>query len=231
MIGEDIRARVFRDTKTYYLSAPADFVLPSSVDFVTKHAGRNILDLGCATGAYCAHLSRLGRNVKGADANPEYVRIACERGVDAHVMRDRAPFPDQSFDTVLLFEVLEHLEAPERILLEARRLARRNVLITTPNSEGALELQRSGLLFEHFADLDHRNFFTPETLRELLAPHFPRVTVEAGEGLRPYALLPFRPLRAVARALAKAGILVPRYYARLFAVAEAPPPALTDPPR
>jgi SAM-dependent methyltransferase len=122
--------------------------------------------------------------------------IACERGVDAYVVeRDVLPFPDRSFDSVLLFEVLEHLPDPGGVLREARRVARKNVILTTPNSEGITELQRMGLLYEHFGDLDHRNFFTPDTLRLLLEKHFPRVEVKAGDGINPLALMPWKAVR------------------------------------
>ena len=41
-------------------------------------------------------------------------------------------------DTVFLFEVLEHLEDPAEVLREARRVARRNVLLSTPELHAEL---------------------------------------------------------------------------------------------
>jgi SAM-dependent methyltransferase len=41
------------------------------------------------------------------------------------------PFADESFDTVLLLDVLEHLPEPERALLEARRVLKTNGNIIT----------------------------------------------------------------------------------------------------
>lgn len=41
-------------------------------------------------------------------------------------------FPDASFDLVVAVEVLEHLDQPERALLELRRVARRYVLLSVP---------------------------------------------------------------------------------------------------
>jgi SAM-dependent methyltransferase len=220
VIGDDIRARVFRDTKEFYASVPSDLIARQLIRFARRHAGKDILDLGCATGNYSRHLSSLGYSVKGADVNPAYVEIARSRGVDAFVVKDRLPFADRSFDTVLLFEVLEHLSDPTSVLLEAKRVARKNVLLTTPNSGGIDELRQYGLLFEHFADLDHKNFFTRETLRGLLTPHFSRVVVRAGDGINPLALFPFRAVRFVGRVATRLKLLPAHFRFRLFAVAD-----------
>ncbi len=220
MIGEEIRASVFRDTRNYYEQVPADRVARTLLAFAKKHAGREVLDLGCATGNYSLALASMGYRVKGADVNPRYVEIARGRGVDAYLTNGRLPFADRAFDTVILFEVLEHLQDPDPVIGEARRVARTNVLFTTPNSGGIAELQRNGLLFEHFADLDHKNFFTSETLRTLLERHFERVNVEEGDGINPFALAPWRAVRFAGAGLVKLKLLSPKFYFRLFAVAE-----------
>ncbi|MBF8247533.1 MAG: hypothetical protein HW374_333 [Bacteroidetes bacterium] len=173
MIGDEIRNSVFRDTKSFYRQFPADVVARPLINFTKRHAGKEILDLGCATGNYCHRLAKLGYSVKGADVNAEYVATARERGVDAVLIEDAVPFPDRSFDTVLVFEVLEHLADPEPVIKEAKRLSRHNVLFTTPNSGGVERLQREGLLFEHFADLDHKNFFTEENFAKVTQETLP----------------------------------------------------------
>lgn len=222
MIGDDIRARVFRDTTNLYLDYPAGIVAPPLIRFVRKHARGSILDLGCATGNYCLHLRQRGYAIRGADIHPEYVRIAQSRGVDACLITDgRVPLPDGCVDTVLLFEVLEHLAEPGPVLREAKRLARRNVLITTPHSGGIDGLREQGLLFEHFADMDHRNFFTVESLETLLRSEFPAVRVRKGNGLNPLGLFPFASVRFLGKVLERTGILPAAYHFRLYAVAEA----------
>ncbi len=220
MIGEEIRSKVFRDTKNFYRTFPEGVVGPTLVRFTQRHAGKRILDLGCATGNYCTVLTKLGFEVTGADVNKEYVEIARRRGVDAVPIEDKVPFPDGSFDSVIVFEVLEHLVNPESVVREARRLARKNVLFTTPNSGGIEGLQRQNLLMEHFADLDHRNFFTVESLALLLKPHFRRVTVYEDEGINPLGLFAFRPIRLAGAVLVRSHLWRPRFHFRLYALAE-----------
>lgn len=218
--GADIRAAVFRDTKAFY--AQMEIVRPSAtfLRFIRKNAGRQILDLGCATGGYCVALAKEGYAMRGADLNPEYVRIARSHGVEADHVGAALPYADGAFDTVLIFEVLEHLADPAALLREAKRVARRNVLITVPNCEKHAELQRVGLLFEHFADADHRNFFTAESLTRLLQTHFPRVKVERGDPINPLALVGNRWVRRLGSLARRLGVWRAHYHFRLFAVAE-----------
>jgi 2-polyprenyl-3-methyl-5-hydroxy-6-metoxy-1,4-benzoquinol methylase len=220
MIGEEIRASVFRDTKSYYEQVPPDSVAHQLITFAQMYAGNEILDLGCASGNYSRRLAAMGYKVKGADVNPRYVQIARERGVDAYLIEGTLPFPDRSFDSVIVFEVLEHLPDPVQVINEAKRVARKNVLFTTPNSEGTAALQRNGLLFEHFADLDHKNFFTEESLHTLLDAHFARVKVQKGDGINPLSLMPSGAIRIFGKILTRLKLLRPQFYFRLFAVAE-----------
>jgi 2-polyprenyl-3-methyl-5-hydroxy-6-metoxy-1,4-benzoquinol methylase len=211
-----------RNTRTYYLDlSPEEAVAPGHLRFAEEHAGRRVLDFGCAIGAYCLALSRLGFACTGVDVNSAYVERARANGVDTHLVeRDGpAPFRDASFDTVLLFEVLEHVPDYEQVLREAARLARKNVLITVPNCAAIAALEGSGVVFDHMLDQDHVNFFTPETLDAALAAIFPAHEVEQREfvdrGLL-RRLLPAaigKPLSA----LCAAGLLGRRFSYRLFA--------------
>ncbi|OGR82812.1 MAG: hypothetical protein A2901_05490 [Elusimicrobia bacterium RIFCSPLOWO2_01_FULL_54_10] len=217
MIGQEIRDRVFRDTKDYYIQSH-EICLPL-VEFAKKFAGKKILDLGCAAGNYCLELSKNGFEMKGADINPAYVKRAQEAGVDAHALEALPSFGDKSFDSVLLFEVLEHLADPARTLTEAKRLAKKNVLITVPNCEKIEELQHYGLIPEHFSDLDHKNFFTPETLETLLKAHFNKTEVWKGDPINPVALMGNPLTRLAGKVIKRLGVMPPRFYFRLYAVA------------
>lgn len=49
--------------------------------------------------------------------------------MDAHDLK----FPDKSFDVVALTEILEHVQDPVKVLKEAKRVAKKRIIITVPN--------------------------------------------------------------------------------------------------
>ena len=106
--------------KDWYSGLITSMASQELIRFCRRFAGNRILDLGCATGDYCLELDKLGYVCVGADINETYVDAARKKGVDAVVSGEKLPFEDNSFDTVIMFEVLEHVQDPERVLREAQ---------------------------------------------------------------------------------------------------------------
>lgn len=81
--------------------------------------GMRVLDLGCGRGEIVRHCARLGADAYGVDYAPVALKLARElvrQDADARgrmgLARSDAkvlPFPDASFDRVLIFDVVEHL--------------------------------------------------------------------------------------------------------------------------
>ena len=180
LLGVDTYAlpRGPRDTRAWYRDAdPMEQVDYALVDFVERHAGRSVLDLGCGLGGYSKVLAERGFDVRAFDVVPEYVERARELGVPAELYDgERLPLADGSVDTVILLEVIEHLEDPARLLAEARRVARADVLVTTPNCTQSFG--RVPIEFSHMLDVDHRQFFTEASLTALLDEVFGSCEVE-----------------------------------------------------
>jgi len=166
------KKEIYRDTKTWYAEIGQVIYSHLLTDFCRQHAGKRLLDFGCATGSYCLELKRFGFECVGVDINEEYIKIAQQKGVEAYLIKDYLPFDDDSFDTVIMFEVLEHVQDSNRILKEAKRVAKKNILITVPNCADFETLRNHRLTYEHFLDLDHINFFTRKDLENLLCNHF-----------------------------------------------------------
>jgi SAM-dependent methyltransferase len=78
------------------------------------------------------------------------------------------PFADATFDTVIAFETLEHLQQPEVALAEIHRVARKNLILSVPDCETPEELLKGGLTFAHFRDRTHCTFFTEDSLIAVL---------------------------------------------------------------
>jgi len=175
------KEEIFRDTKNWYLKT-SDYASSELISFVLKHTGKRILDVGCATGEYCKRLNKLGFESAGIDINPEYVAKAKANGIEAYVMDAKSlKFPDNSFDTVILFEFLKHTNNPDDVLREAKRVARKNILITVPDCTAFSKLRNFGLTYEHMLERDHVNFFTLKDLEKLLSRHFENFKIEQRE--------------------------------------------------
>lgn len=113
-----------------------------ALKLISPLAGKieRMIDLGCNDGGLTLLFKeKLSvKEVYGVDINEEAVLKAGKRGVKAYrldLSKDKLPFPDNFFDLVVSFEVIEHLINPDNMLREARRVLKRGgfLLISTPN--------------------------------------------------------------------------------------------------
>lgn len=162
-------------------------VNPVRVRAVEAHAGKSVLDVGCGNGAYVFHFRDKYEiygvdwtRSKNWDADPE--RFQTADGA-------RLPYPDESFDTVLSFETLEHLDDPGAAVREYFRVCRKNLILTVPNCDITLGMKQSHLLYSHWGDPTHCNFFNLESIRQLVINN--GFVVSGAETVNPINPLPF----------------------------------------
>jgi len=189
------------------------------VRFARRHVGGSVLDLGCGFGAYSGALLKDGIHCVGCDINLQYLKKAALQGLPVVNIDSRLPFPDRSFDSVLMFEVIEHVPGIENILSEAFRVSSKNVLITVPNSENIELMKSNDVTYAHMLSSDHLHFFDPASFRKVLERHAQKVTIERSDPIYPFWFvgrsLPFYALRLLFRV----GVLKPNFFSRLYAVA------------
>lgn len=189
------------------------------VRFASKHAGQTILDLGCGYGAYSLALREQGRGCVGCDINMDYLKVASADGLPTVAANGVLPFPDKSFDTVILLEVLEHVPEIEALLQEAFRVARKNVLVTVPNAEDLELLKGNDVTYAHMLSSDHVHFFDPDGLSQLLRRFGASVQVERGDPIYPFWFLSRSGTYYALRVFYRTGLLKPRFFTRIYAVA------------
>lgn len=130
-------------------------------------AGR-VLDVGCDEAllrARCAPGSYVG-----LDRTPQ-ADLRHDLGAEP-----RLPFEERSFDTVVCWDVLEHLERPDALFAELVRVTRAHLLVSLPNTWNAArkQLRRGRGAIEHYGlPLDppadrHRWFFSLSEARAYL---------------------------------------------------------------
>jgi SAM-dependent methyltransferase len=134
---------------------------------------RDVLDLGCRSGAVTRHYAQ-GNRVVGVDVDRNALaRIAEELGVETvwANAEERLPFDADRFDSVVCGELLEHVRDPADVLDEIHRVLRPGGTLvgSVPN---AYRL-KSRLLFAAGRapedDPTHLHLYSPAMLRELLA--------------------------------------------------------------
>lgn len=142
--------------------------------------GARVLDVACGGGLLSLPIARAGYRVEGVDLAEGALEVARQRvpdGADATFRLGDATALDAdegTYDAVLLFDMLEHVEEPARVIAEAVRVVRPGglVLFSTFNRTPlAWLLAIHGFKFVVRDAPDHihvyRLFIPPETLEEM----------------------------------------------------------------
>ncbi len=102
--------------------------------------GARVLDAGCGVGYGCEMLAASSSLAVGVDIAPDAIRdasLASRKAAFACADCTALPFGDASFELVVAFEVIEHLEAWGRFVAEAARLLTPAgaFVVSTPNRD------------------------------------------------------------------------------------------------
>jgi ubiquinone/menaquinone biosynthesis C-methylase UbiE len=131
------------DFRNWFLDQLADVVA------LTRPDGKKVLDAAVGRGRATLAMAEVGaRSVVALDISPEMLSIATSNLESAQKSdiasfvqgdRHRMPFDDESFEIVLLLEVLLHVSDPDLVLHECHRvLVPDGVLLVTTNGANPL---------------------------------------------------------------------------------------------
>ncbi|MBT8254267.1 MAG: class I SAM-dependent methyltransferase [Flavobacteriaceae bacterium] len=98
----------------------------------------NLLDFGCGTGDFLNKAQDAGWNITGIEPNDKARVIANEKTNNAVFPFDKIKdLDDKNYDVITLWHVLEHLDQPDKWLLQFKQLLKKNgtLILAVPNYE------------------------------------------------------------------------------------------------
>lgn len=127
-----------------------------------------MLDVGCSLGATLETATGYGWDAHGVDISEDAVNYCRDRGLSCVSTRGiELPFPDETFDVITAWHVIEHVSDVAKTLTEWRRVLRPGGLLVleTPNTE-YLKVRLLGRTYRRFWKAEHvyafnRNNFEP----------------------------------------------------------------------
>jgi ubiquinone/menaquinone biosynthesis C-methylase UbiE len=95
--------------------------------FELSEKAKSVLDLGCGEGTRLSIIAKGKKKAVGVDYNDTALRLAKKRYPKCEFVKSdlgNLPFKDDSFDLVYLAYVLEHLDNPEKVIIESGRVTK-----------------------------------------------------------------------------------------------------------
>ena len=110
-------------------------VVDDKIDKILKIKGQNILEVGCGYGPLLKLLANKGARVVGTEVDSQSLKIArkllpkTKKITLLQVDGESLPFKNMCFDSVILFDVIEHVKNPQLMVKECKRVLKKNGLL------------------------------------------------------------------------------------------------------
>lgn len=137
---------------------------------------KNVLDIGCGTGAILAQLAKLGlgENYFALDIAEHAIVATKQRSDIPHLIEAKVfdglhiPYDDNHFDLAILSHVVEHLVDPVPLVRDAARVAR-YVAVEVPLEDNLYTRVKVHVFRSRYRkELGHVQWFNRRTFRSLL---------------------------------------------------------------
>jgi 2-polyprenyl-3-methyl-5-hydroxy-6-metoxy-1,4-benzoquinol methylase len=143
----------------------------SQLGIIKKYeSGTTLLDIGCGEGFFLSNASKAGYTTKGIEISLDAAEYAGkEFGLDVEAKPfEELQFPENYFDVVTLWQVLEHVPYPLVVLKEVHRILKPEGLLATSTPD--IDSIMAKIFRRKWWNLRrlHINQFTTETLTDML---------------------------------------------------------------
>jgi len=120
----------------------------------------SVLDLGCGPSSPIKRCKNIKRSV-GVEAFSPYLKKSKDQAIHTEYLQkniESVNFPDNSFDAVIMIEVLEHLpeELGKKMIKKMEKWSRKKIIISSPNGFVAQKAVDNNPLQKHLSGWDYK---------------------------------------------------------------------------
>lgn len=165
----------------------------TKIKYLKKYAvGADILEVGSGMGWYSKFLKESGFSVTAVDINP----LTQIEGVEL-IKSDfiSVDLNGRSFDTVVMFDVLEHIADEKAALLKVKDICKRRLIMSVPNKDDAF-LVKYNLTYSHFRDRTHFREYSIDQIKRVIEENcFSAISLRLEGPVMPQVLIEFLNLK------------------------------------
>lgn len=167
----------------------------TKIEYLKKYAvGTDVLEVGSGMGWYSKFLKESGFSVIAIDVNP----LAQIEGVEL-IKSDfiSVDLNGRSFDTVIMFDVLEHIADEKAALLKVKDICKKRLIMSVPNKDDAF-LVKYNLTYSHFRDKTHFREYSINQIKQVIEVNgFNILSLKLEGPVMPQVLIEFLNLKLV----------------------------------
>jgi len=140
------------------------------IHYITHNlVGQEVLDVGAGYGYYSEWLVSQNPNLKVVAL--DQLDLINHNGVQflSTDLEKPIPLAEESFSTILAFDIIEHIKNESLFIKELFRVCKRNGMLigSVPHDDDKF-LPTYNLTFYHRSDLTHKRYYIPNPLRDTL---------------------------------------------------------------
>lgn len=129
----------------------------------------HLLEIGCASGYFLFEIKDYVKSVIGVELTKEYVEYAKSKGLNVKESLDEVP--DNSYDLIVMFHILEHIDDPINFLKEVKKKLSQNgkLIIEVPNVDDILvSVYKIKNHLDFYWEIAHNYYFSKTTLGKVM---------------------------------------------------------------
>jgi SAM-dependent methyltransferase len=136
----------------------------------------SVVDIGCGPGVFLKEFIKVAKIKKaaGTDLSMFILKVAQKQNPKLNFYRadsENLPFKDKEFELSTIIDVIEHIEHPEKMINEAKRVSK-YVLLKVPLEDCLfMNFQKKFRKVDWKKIMGHINFYNPKSIEKFMEKH------------------------------------------------------------